>query len=70
VQAGAFATEDRADRLAASLNSMGARVSPTTVSGKSLYRVRLGPFKDAQQANDALEVAKSMGHTDLKVVAE
>jgi Flp pilus assembly protein TadD/cell division protein FtsN len=70
VQAGAFATEDRADRLAASLGSMGARVSPTTVGGKSLYRVRIGPFKDEQQANDALGIAKSMGHTDVKVIAE
>jgi cell division protein FtsN len=70
VQAGAFAAEDRADKLAATLDSMGARVSPTTVGGRSLYRVRIGPFKDAQQANDALGVAKSMGHTDVKVVTE
>jgi Flp pilus assembly protein TadD/cell division protein FtsN len=70
VQAGAFATEDRADKLAATLDSMGARVSPTTVGGRSLYRVRIGPFKDAQQANDALDVAKSLGHTDVKVVTE
>jgi len=70
VQAGAFATEERADKLAQSLNAMGARVSPTTISGKSLYRVRIGPFKDQQQANDALDVAKSMGHTDVKVVTE
>ena len=70
VQAGAFATEERADKMAQSLDSMGARVSPTTVGGKSLYRVRIGPFKDAQQANDALGVAKSMGHTDVRVVTE
>jgi Flp pilus assembly protein TadD len=69
-QAGAYATEERADKLAQSLNAMGARVSPTSVSGKSLYRVRIGPFKDQQQANDALDVAKSMGHTDVKVVTE
>ncbi len=70
VQAGAFATEERADKLAQSLDMMGARVSPTTVGGKSLYRVRIGPFKDAQQASDALDVAKSLGHTDVKVVSE
>ena len=70
VQAGAFATEERADKLASSLDSMGARVSPTTVNGRSLYRVRIGPFKDAQQANEALLVAKSMGHDDVKVVGE
>jgi cell division protein FtsN len=70
VQAGAFATEDRAEKLAASLDMMGARVSPTTVGGRSLYRVRIGPFKDAKQANDALGMAKSLGHTDVKVIAE
>jgi Flp pilus assembly protein TadD/cell division septation protein DedD len=70
VQAGAFATEDRADKLAATLNMMGARVSPTTVNGRSLFRVRLGPYKDPQQANDALSMAKSMGHADVKVVTE
>jgi Flp pilus assembly protein TadD/cell division protein FtsN len=70
VQAGAFAAEDRADKLAATLDMMGARVSPTTIGGRSLYRVRIGPFKDAQQANDALTMAKSMGHADVKVVAE
>jgi Flp pilus assembly protein TadD/cell division protein FtsN len=70
VQAGAFATEDRADKLAQSLDMMGARVSPITVNGRSLYRVRIGPFKDAQQANDALDVAKSLGHADVKVVTE
>lgn len=70
VQAGAFSTEERADKLASSLDSMGARVSPTTVNGRSLYRVRIGPFKDAQQANEALLVAKSMGHDDVKVVTE
>jgi Flp pilus assembly protein TadD len=70
VQAGAFATEERADKLAQSLDMMGARVSPTTVGGKSLYRVRIGPFKDAQQASDALDVAKSLGHADVKVVSE
>ena len=70
VQAGAFATEERADKLAQSLDMMGARVSPTTVGGKSLYRVRIGPFKDAQQASDALDVAKSLGHTDVKVITE
>ncbi len=70
VQAGAFATEDRADKLAATLNMMGARVSPTTVNGRSLFRVRIGPYKDPQQANDALSMAKSMGHADVKVVTE
>jgi tetratricopeptide (TPR) repeat protein len=70
VQAGAYATEERAVRLAQTLKPLGARVSPTTVSGKSLYRVRLGPFLDAEQAGTAISEAKTMVESDLRIVTE
>ncbi len=70
VQAGAYATEERAVRLAQTLRPLGARVSPTTVSGKPLYRVRLGPFLDAEQAGTAISEAKSMVESDLRIVTE
>src|SRR5262249_55436951 len=50
VQAGAFATVERADQIAQSLDSMGARVTPATVDGRAVYRVRIGPFLDVRQA--------------------
>lgn len=57
-------------RLAQTLKPLGARVSPTTVSGKPLYRVRLGPFLDAEQAGTAISEAKTMVESDLRIVAE
>ncbi|HEV7822136.1 MAG TPA: SPOR domain-containing protein, partial [Burkholderiales bacterium] len=69
VQAGTYASEDRAGKLAASLDSLGARVSPTTVGGHAMYRVRIGPFLDAKQADAAISLAKSMGQADLRLVS-
>ena len=70
VQAGAYSSEERAGKLAASLDSLGARVSPTTIAGQSVYRVRIGPFLDAKQADAAISQAKSMGQADLRLVSE
>jgi cell division protein FtsN len=70
VQAGAYASEERADRLAQSLDSLGARVSPATVDGRAVYRVRIGPFLDKDQANAAVSQAQSMGQADLRIVSE
>jgi len=70
VQAGAYASEERAGRLAQSLDSLGARVSPATVDGRAVYRVRIGPFLDKDQANAAISQAQSMGQADLRIVSE
>jgi cell division protein FtsN len=70
VQAGAFATEERAGKIAATLDSMGARVVAATVDGHSVYRVRIGPFLDVRQANAAMEAAHSLGHADVRLVTE
>jgi Flp pilus assembly protein TadD len=70
VQAGAYASQERAGKLAASLDSLGARVSPATVAGQALYRVRIGPFLDVGQANAAISQARSMGQADLRIVSE
>lgn len=70
VQAGAYGTQERAGRIARDLDSLGARVSPTTVDGRAVYRVRIGPFLDVEQASMAVAHAKQMGHADLKIVPE
>jgi cell division protein FtsN len=70
VQAGAFATQERAGKIAATLDSMGARVVAATVDGHSVYRVRIGPFLDVRQANAAMEAAHSLGHADVRLVTE
>jgi cell division protein FtsN len=70
VQAGAYASEERAGKQAASLDSLGARVWPATVAGHALYRVRIGPFLDVKQASTAISQAKVMGQVDLQIVTE
>jgi Flp pilus assembly protein TadD/cell division septation protein DedD len=70
VQAGAFATQSRADQAAAALDSLGARVTPATVDGHAIFRVRIGPFLDIGQANAAVSHAQALGHNDLKIVNE
>lgn len=55
IQAGAFAQQDNATRLKASLSKIAkADVSPITVKGKKLYRVRLGPIKNVSEADRVL----------------
>ncbi len=70
VQAGSYNSEDRAGKQAQTLDALGARVWPGTVSGKAVYRVRIGPFLDIKQANAAVDEAHTMGQTDLKIVSE
>ena len=70
VQAGAYATQSRADQAAAALDSLGARVQPATVEGHEIFRVRIGPFLDIGQANAAVSHAQALGHTDLRIISE
>jgi cell division protein FtsN len=70
VQAGAYATQSRADQAAAALDSLGARVQPATVDGHAIFRVRIGPFLDIGQANAAVSHAQALGHTDLRIISE
>jgi cell division protein FtsN len=70
VQAGAYGTAERAGRIAQDLDRLGARVSPANIGGHAIYRVRIGPFLDVEQASTAIAHAKQMGHADLKIVLE
>ena len=62
VQAGAFRTQQDADAQRAKLAMMGweARVSEREQNGRTVYRVRVGPFgkrDDAQQIKEKLDGA-------------
>jgi Flp pilus assembly protein TadD len=70
VQAGAYASEMRAGELAASLDRLGARVSPINKDGHAIYRVRIGPFLNVDQANAAITQAHALGHPDVKIVSD
>jgi len=60
VQAGAFSSKDRADRVA------GAVSGEVSKSG-SLYRVRTGPFASRQEAEASLAKVKAAGYSDARI---
>lgn len=64
LQAGAFANADEADKLKAKLAMLGmeASVQATTLPDKTVWhRVRLGPYKTADEMNKASSVLKQNG---------
>ncbi len=68
IQAGAFASIDRAWRLKTRLDRYGhVTITDATVSGLLLYRVRLGPVATVQQA-DALLDRVSATSPDARIV--
>ena len=71
VQAGAFSDAANAQKLSGRLGSFGtAKVYPTTVSGRSFYRVRVGPFATVAQADAALGQILSSGINNAMMVVE
>ncbi len=69
VQAGAFSSYANAQRLLARLGG-GLQISTVTQSGRTLYRVRLGPFDDVGDADSALARVESLGSNDAKIVVD
>ncbi|KPL67597.1 hypothetical protein SZ64_05415 [Erythrobacter sp. SG61-1L] len=60
VQAGAFSTRERADKVA---SAIGGDVSKTG----SLYRVRTGPFASRNAAEASLAKVKAAGYSDARI---
>jgi DedD protein len=65
VQVGTFGLKDNADRLAARLKQQGfaAFVSPAERSGKTLYRVRVGPPGSREAAAAVVARLAATGQT-------
>jgi rare lipoprotein A len=70
VQAGAFTSSANADRVAAKLYSLGARVFPGTKDGHDIFRVRIGPFQQVEDADATLAKVQALGHNDVQIVVE
>jgi rare lipoprotein A len=70
VQAGAFTVSENARRVEGKLRSLGARVSPTVVEGKTVYRVRIGPLQDVSAADAALAAVQALGQNDARIIIE
>lgn len=63
VQAGAYASQAEAEQQRGKLTLMDveARIVEREVSGRTMYRVRIGPFADRQQADDVRAKLSSNG---------
>lgn len=73
VQAGAFSSADDADKLKARLAMLGmeASVQTVTVPDKGvLHRVRLGPYKSADEMNKTLAILKQNGVSATPIRAQ
>ena len=67
VQAGAFTQFDNANRLAA---RVGGRVTQVLVNNQDFYRVRLGPYPSAEQADAALNTVIASGSNDARIIVD
>ncbi|MCP1335766.1 SPOR domain-containing protein [Hyphomicrobiales bacterium FT118] len=72
VQVGTFSQRDNADRLVARLGrDWPGSIDPVQSSdGRTLYRVRLGPFRDAGEAAQARDAAARHGLNDARIVTD
>jgi rare lipoprotein A len=71
IQAGAFSQMDNANRVVSKLKGIAnVVVSPTQTKGKPLYRVRVGPINDTDQADKLLDRVIKAGYSDARVVVD
>jgi rare lipoprotein A len=71
IQAGAFGSLDNANRLKARLSPAGAVfVSEIKRNGLKLYRVRMGPFDELDEADTALAQLVKLGSNDAQIVVD
>ena len=71
VQAGAFAMFDNANRVRANLARIGnVNLTSAMVNGKDIYRVRIGPILDVDQADKLLEWVIQAGYAGARIVVD
>jgi len=71
VQAGAFSNVRNAEHVKSRLATIGTvNVTPVSVAGRHLYRVRLGPVSNVAQADALLAQVVEAGYTNARTVVE
>ncbi|WP_028794812.1 septal ring lytic transglycosylase RlpA family protein [Thalassobaculum salexigens] len=72
IQAGSFEDADNAHRLTGRLGAyfQSAHVQPAQVSGKTYYRVRIGPINDVDNADRLLERVIVAGYPGSRIVLD
>ena len=69
VQVGAFAERANAATLARRLNALSPSViSAANINGRTLFRVRMGPIADLEQADRLLAKTIAAGHNDARLI--
>ncbi|MDE1152206.1 MAG: septal ring lytic transglycosylase RlpA family protein [Micavibrio sp.] len=69
VQAGAFGVRDNADRLKSKLSGIApVMIDTVNTSGKTLYRVKLGPIASVDEADKVLDRVIRAGNGTARVV--
>lgn len=71
VQVGAFGNQTNATRLSERLASIApSRVDPVDYSGRTLYKVRLGPMNSVSEADQVLRKVVESGQTDAAIIVK
>jgi rare lipoprotein A len=71
VQAGAFSSAANADRLVTRLRSFGPTfVSPISINGVRLWRVRVGPVTSVREGDQLLARLLASGFPDARLIAD
>ena len=71
VQAGAFRNKSNADRLSRKLVPLGnSHVQQAQVSGKTFYRVRIGPIASVSEADAVLDRTIRAGYPGSRIVVD
>ena len=74
VQVGAFGMESNALNLLSRLRATGqvvnAGIAPVNMSGQELYRVRVGPYTDVNDADAALRQVAGLGFTAARIIVD
>ena len=71
VQAGAYARFENANRVRALLARIGGvRVIAVLISGRDLFRVRVGPLTTVADADLALAQVIAAGYTDARIIVD
>lgn len=71
VQAGAFSRYDNANRVRARLSGVGpVKIYTVLISGRDLFRVRMGPLKNVKDADKMLEAVARAGYPGARIIIE
>lgn len=71
IQAGAFSNIENAEKVKKSLQSIGhVSVTPIQVSGRELYRVRLGPIADRARAEVLHQRVVQAGYANARTIVD